>query len=267
LELRNRAKALGIDFEREFGERFEEVEENMTRTSSSSKKDKKGKGRVSDLKGKGKARMDDEMEEEDTGEGGKEVVDTRLTSAQVRAKEGGGKGGYRKGPLPNDEILRIKQKEWDKAKIVPLTFRGTVGGGGIGNAPKINKEAMNRAKQRAMDREAKRRREARKTGGIDGWIDGALAGPSKENQAMPGGLPRPKSGSDSDSSSDGDSSDGDSGPGEGGFNLAGILSMIQGGGRKRKSHLSTPAVMAANQEAATAARRILNANMRCESSS
>ncbi|GAA5986705.1 hypothetical protein JCM5350_001460 [Sporobolomyces pararoseus] len=278
IEFRDQAKSLGIDFESNFGDKFERVENGMTGALNASTSSLKKKGKGKDVKGKGKAKMydndaDNEEEEGEDGDGDQDkendhVVDRRLTSAQVRAQQGGGKGGYRKGPLPNAEILRIKQREWEKAKIVPLTFGQPLGGQ---KGPVFNKDAMEKAKRRALDREAKRRREARKKGGVDGWMAQALAGASSKTAnegagIMPGGFgggtPVPDKGSDSDSSfNDSSDEEGPAAPQDPMFNLAGLVDMIRGSGRKRGA-TATPAMTAASQELAAARRRIQNANMR-----
>lgn len=291
LAIRDEAKQLGVDFEKTYGPRFDEVEDrldtghNGVRRSANPKRANKLSGNHvaarKDIKGKGKAPIeyDDEppREEEDDG-----MIDRRMTAAQVRAQEGRGLAGRRKGPLPNAEIIATKKKEWEQARIVPLTF-GTVlersGAGASGTrALGINKEALQRAKRRTIEREAKRRRQARTTGGIDGWIEGAAAGPragtavgKKDGVPLPGGwgVVAQQDNSDSDSSFDDGSSSEDEkpglNPGVGGFE--GLVNMIRSGIKTRSSKKKeNPPGSIANQEMALFMRRNQNALMRCKSS-
>ncbi|GAA5899588.1 uncharacterized protein JCM6883_005267 [Sporobolomyces salmoneus] len=281
VEFRDEAKRLGLDFDETFGDKFDEVESRVTGGASSGKKDKKGKS-VSgkkDIKGKGKAKIDsDESDEGVKEEDG--TIDRRMTAAQVRAKVGGGRLGFRnRKPLPNDQILASKKREWEKANITPLGFGNDPAGQRVGgNRLGSNKDAMAKARLRLAQREAKRKSKAKKKGGIDGWIEGALAGPSTDKQGGGGDVPMPggwgstaknKHDSDSDSSYDNSSSSEDETakyPGimePGGFNLEGLINKIKGKSRgRKKSAGGAPVVTAASQELANFMRRNENALMR-----
>ncbi|GAA5877108.1 hypothetical protein JCM16303_006169 [Sporobolomyces ruberrimus] len=255
IQLRDEAKELGImDFDEQFGYKFEQVEREMEASSSRGK----------DSKGKGKAKMERDGVDASGRKMEDGVIDRRLTSAQFRAKEAaGGMNGKGKGPRPNAEILMAKKIEWDQAKIVPLTFGGETGTlpGGRGTGLGQNRQAMERAKKRSIEREAKRKRELRKKGikgegGIDGWIAGASAAPSS---MMPGGYgasPK-KEGGDSDYTSD-DSEVDYSDPDDDRKILARIMKLAKSG---RKSAQS-PAAALANIELQANFRRIQNTTLR-----
>lgn len=269
IELREDAKEMGVDFDELFGSKFAEVEEESARGSTP-----KGK----DIKGKGKAirpTFGDENEDVKPG-----IVDNRLTSAQLRAKQATGKEstkGYRPfAPRPNEEILRKKQKEWDEAKIVPLTIDGARGSlGGKSQLTGVNKEAFEKAKKKAEWREADRKKKLRKSGGVDGWLAGAAAGTAGGvGGVMPGsfgsGAARRKSrgGDDSDSpdSDQGNDSSDYSDPDDDRWTMAAIMGRL-GRNKSKGARAGAAAALAmsqASQELAAFHRRTTNNQMRCQ---
>ncbi|GAA5923147.1 uncharacterized protein JCM15063_003551 [Sporobolomyces koalae] len=270
IELRDEVKALGYSFDGTFGHLFEQVEAEMSGTTS------KGKGKG---KGKGKASAWNFGDDDEDTKPDKRMIDNRMTSAQVRAqRDGASVKAIMEGkdkpfaPKPNAEILLKKKKEWDRAKIVPLTIASAgraLGGDGSGqHALQVNDAAMERAKKRVAFRAAKKRREMRQKGikaGIDGWIEGATAGPSREPEDMPGGLPGGlpyghQHGNSSDSHTDNDT-DGDYGPTDDDrMTMARMLGLAPGTLPGRGS--STPALSEAQRELAAFHRRNQNAQMR-----
>ncbi|GAA6012599.1 hypothetical protein JCM11491_005448 [Sporobolomyces phaffii] len=260
LEFRDEARELGLDFDAEFGPKFLELEPGVHASAAKDKGKGKAKGER-DLKGKGKAIATPGRDLDDVGT----IVDRRMTSAQVRAKQGAVGGGNKKGSRTNAQILAIKKREWDEAKIVPLTVANA--GRMLGGVNGINREAMERAKRRKMDRDAKRRRELRKKGskgGIDGWLEGALAGPAPvqdqdQDQGMPGAwngqAGRESSGSGSSDDSDVDYSE----PDDDRKILARLTKLKKS---SRRSSQAMPKVTAASQENAAFHRRQQNASMR-----
>ena len=273
IELRDDAKEMGIDFDEVFGRKFDEIEEESA---------SRGTPKVKNIKGKGKAiRAKYEDENEDIKPG---MVDNRLTSAQLRAKQATGKEstkGYKPfAPRPNEEILRKKQKEWDEAKIVPLAVQGAAARPGGGNLLiGENKEAFKKAKQKAEWREADRKRKLRKSGGVDGWLAGAAAGSAGGGRApLPGafasGSNRRRSGGGHDS----DSPDSDEGGGGGNessdysspdddrWTIGAIMGRL-GRNKSKGARAGAAAALAmsqASQELAAFHRRTTNNQMRCK---